>query len=151
MRTGGFATAGAGEHALWRADLLQGFVLPAAGGRRFGADVAVAHSESDGARPFGDHTFDRILDRFSAMAGRRLVMDEAVYESERRTGHRNRAIAHLLLNFDLVHDQAEAALDVYFKQCSILVTTRDLATMAATLAMPTREPPRSPAAARSRM
>ena len=67
-------------------------------------------------------------------------MDEAVYDSERRTGHRNRAIAHLLLNFDLVHDQAEAALDVYFKQCSILVTTRDLATMAATLANMGRNP-----------
>jgi len=59
VRTGGFATAGGGEHALWRADLHQGYVLPAAGGRRFGADVAVAHSESDGARPFSDHTFDR--------------------------------------------------------------------------------------------
>jgi glutaminase len=85
-------------------------------------------------RHHGDRAFDVILERFSAMAGRRLSMDEAVYQSERRTGHRNRAIAHLLLNFDLVHEQAEAALDVYFKQCSILVTTRDLATMAATLA-----------------
>jgi glutaminase len=74
------------------------------------------------------------------MAGRRLSMDESVYESERRTGHRNRAIAHLLLNFDLVHEQAEAALDVYFKQCSILVTTRDLATMAGTLANMGRNP-----------
>jgi glutaminase len=91
-------------------------------------------------RQYGDCTFERILERFSAMAGRRLSMDEAVYESERRTGHRNRAIAHLLLNFDLVHDQAEAALDVYFKQCSILVTTRDLATMAATLANMGRNP-----------
>jgi glutaminase len=61
-------------------------------------------------------------------------MDQAVYESERRTGHRNRAIAHLLLNFGMVHDEAEAALDVYFRQCSILVTCRDLAMMAATLA-----------------
>jgi glutaminase len=60
-------------------------------------------------RRYGEHTFERILERFSAMAGRRLSMDEGVYDSERRTGHRNRAIAHLLLNFDLVHDQAETA------------------------------------------
>lgn len=59
VRTGGFAAAGAGDHSLWRADLHQGYVLPAAGGRRFGADVAVAHSESDSARAFGDHMFDR--------------------------------------------------------------------------------------------
>ena len=82
----------------------------------------------------GDRTFDHVLDCFSTIAGRQLSIDESVYESERRTGHRNRAIAHLLLNFGVVHDEAEAALDVYFKQCSILVTTRDLATMAATLA-----------------
>ena len=52
-----------------------------------------------------------LLDRFSAIAGRQLEIDQAVYESERRTGHRNRAIAHLLLNFGVVHEEAEAALD----------------------------------------
>ena len=91
-------------------------------------------------RQYGEDAFERILERFSLMAGRSLEVDTSVYESERRTGHRNRAIAHLLLNFDLVHDQAEAALDVYFKQCSILVTCRDLATMAATLANLGRNP-----------
>jgi glutaminase len=82
----------------------------------------------------GDQTFDHVLDCFSTIAGRQLTMDEDVYESERRTGHRNRAIAHLLLNFGVVHDEAEAALDVYFKQCAIQVTARDLAMMGATLA-----------------
>ena len=33
-----------------------------------------------------------------------------------------------------MHEEAEAALDLYFQQCSILVTCRDLAMMAATLA-----------------
>lgn len=74
-----------------------------------------------------------LLDRFSTIAGRQLEIDHAVYESERRTGHRNRAIAHLLLNFGVVHEEAEAALDLYFQQCSILVTCRDLAMMGATL------------------
>jgi glutaminase len=83
---------------------------------------------------FGNETFDLILDRFSTAAGRTLQIDPAVFESERRTGHRNRAIAHLLLNFGMVHDAAEAALDVYFRQCSILITSRDLAVMGATLA-----------------
>jgi glutaminase len=82
----------------------------------------------------GDRTFDHVLDCFSMIAGRKLTIDADVYESERRTGHRNRAIAHLLLNFGVVHDEAEAALDVYFRQCAILVTCRDLAMMAATLA-----------------
>ena len=63
-----------------------------------------------------------------------------MFESERRTGHRNRAIAHLLLNFGLVHEEAERALDVYFRQCAILVTCRDLAMMAATLSNMGRNP-----------
>jgi glutaminase len=88
----------------------------------------------------GDHALDHMLERFSAAAGRPLSIDEAVYRSESRTGHRNRAIAYLLLNFGMVHDQAEIALDLYFKQCSILVTCRDLATMAATLANMGRNP-----------
>jgi glutaminase len=83
---------------------------------------------------FGAETFDKVLARFSAAAGVSLSMDQAVYESERRTGHRNRAIAHLLLNFGLMPADAEAALDVYFRQCSILVTCRDLAVIGATLA-----------------
>jgi glutaminase len=89
---------------------------------------------------FGDETFSLILDRLSRAAGRQLSMDCGVYESEYRTGHRNRAIAHLLLNFGLVHSQAEKALDVYFRQCAILVTTRDLAVMGATLANMGRNP-----------
>jgi glutaminase len=89
---------------------------------------------------FGDRTFDVMLERLSAAAGRPLSVDERVYESERRTGHRNRAIAHLLLNFGLVHTEAERALDVYFRQCAILVTCRDLAMMGATLANMGRQP-----------
>ena len=81
----------------------------------------------------GRGAFDHLLERFSALAGRPLRMDPAVYASERATGHRNRAIAHLLLNFGMVHEEVEGALDLYFKQCSILVTCRDLAMMAATL------------------
>jgi glutaminase len=81
----------------------------------------------------GDAALDHMLARLSAAAGRQLSIDQGVYESERRTGHRNRAIAHLLLNFGMVHDEAEAALDLYFKQCAISVTCRDLAVMSATL------------------
>ncbi len=83
---------------------------------------------------YGDEAFDIMMERFSDAAGRTLSIDQAVYESESRTGHRNRAIAHLLLNFEKIHDKVDASLDLYFKQCSILVNARDLATMAATLA-----------------
>ena len=88
----------------------------------------------------GRRATDHIVARFSAAAGRPLTIDQAVFESERRTGHRNRAIAHLLLNFGMMPEEAEAALDVYFAQCSIQVTCRDLAIMGATLANMGRHP-----------
>jgi glutaminase len=76
----------------------------------------------------------RVVDALSAYAGRPLDIDEAVFESERDTGHRNRAIGHMLRNYDIVKDDPEQALTLYFKQCSVLVDCRDLALMAATLA-----------------
>jgi len=85
-------------------------------------------------RAEGDGAFERILDALSRFAGRRLAVDESVFASERATGDRNRAIAYLLRNYAVVEGDVDAVLDVYFRQCSILVTARDLAVMAATLA-----------------
>jgi glutaminase len=78
--------------------------------------------------------FSLLLETYSAYAGRELMLDEDVYRSEASTGHRNRAIAHLLRSFSVIGGDAEAALDLYFRQCSIAVDCRDLATIAATLA-----------------
>ena len=78
--------------------------------------------------------FKRVLDVFSLYAGRELTIDEKVYRSEAETGHRNRAIGHMLRNFDILTEPPEPVVDQYFKQCSISVTCRDLAVMAATLA-----------------
>jgi len=77
---------------------------------------------------------DHILKKFSAAAGRKLTIDQSVFQSERRTGHRNRAIGHLMLNFGIIDENVEEILDLYFQQCSILVNCHDLAVMAATIA-----------------
>lgn len=82
----------------------------------------------------GDRAFDRIYDALSRFAGRRLDIDDAVFHSERSTGDRNRAIAWLLHNYGILKGNVDQALDVYFRQCSILVNSHDLAVMAATLA-----------------
>ena len=74
------------------------------------------------------------VDKMSRAAGRQLRIDEAVLLSESVTGHRNRAIAYLMLNFGIIDAGVEASLQQYFSQCSMLVTCRDLARMAATLA-----------------
>ena len=76
----------------------------------------------------------RILDTFSRYAGRPLQIDQTIYRSESETGHRNRAIAYMLRNFNIFSDDPMPSLEAYFMQCSILVNCRDLAFMGATLA-----------------
>lgn len=82
----------------------------------------------------GEERFQRLLDCYSGYAGRKLGLDEEVYHSEKTTGHRNRAIAHLLRNFDVLVDDPEPHLDLYFRQCSVEITCRDLAVIGATMA-----------------
>jgi glutaminase len=82
----------------------------------------------------------QLLDFFSGLAGRPLSIDQAVYVSERESGHRNRAISHLLRNAGVIEEDPELGLDLYFRQCAIAVTCRDLAVMAATLACQGRQP-----------
>ena len=78
--------------------------------------------------------FERVMAHIGDFCGRPLQLNEAVYRSEKATGHRNRAIAHLLRNFNILEGDPEDPLDLYFRLCSISVTCRDLAMIAATLA-----------------
>jgi glutaminase len=81
----------------------------------------------------GDSAFDYIRQALGRFAGRELGIDEAVFASESATGDRNRAIGYLLRNSTVIKDNVNAVLEVYFRQCSVLVTARDIAVMAATL------------------
>ncbi len=82
----------------------------------------------------GDGAFEYIRQALGRFAGRELDVDEAVYASESATGDRNRAIGYLLRNSAVIKDDVSKVLEVYFRQCSVLVTARDIAVMAATLA-----------------
>jgi glutaminase len=75
-----------------------------------------------------------VLDGLSRFAGRPLVMDQGVYDSESATNLRNRGIAHLLESYGRITFDPDAATEVYTRQCSLLVTAEDLAVMGATLA-----------------
>src|SRR5262249_821669 len=52
----------------------------------------------------------RLLAVYSAHAGRPLSIDATVFASERATGHRNRAIGHMLRNFEILAGDPEPAL-----------------------------------------
>ncbi|MFO0890775.1 MAG: glutaminase A [Isosphaeraceae bacterium] len=76
----------------------------------------------------------RMLEMFRRYVGREVFVDSATFLSERRTGHRNRAIAHLMLNFGMIRDRVEETLELYFQQCAVMVNCHDLAVLGATLA-----------------
>ena len=77
---------------------------------------------------------NRILEMFRRYMNRDVFIDVSVFMSEKATGHRNRALANLLLNFGIIDHNIEEILDIYFQQCAIVVNSHDLAMMAATLA-----------------
>jgi glutaminase len=76
----------------------------------------------------------RMLEGMGCFAGRRLDVDEDVFQSERATGDRNRAIAYLMRTFGMLTGDVDDTVETYFRQCSVLVDARDLACMGATLA-----------------
>jgi glutaminase len=82
----------------------------------------------------------RILAGLSAFAGRALDVDDRVLRSELATADRNRALAHLMRSMGALQVDVEDALETYCRQCATLVTARDLAIMAATLANGGRNP-----------
>jgi CRP-like cAMP-binding protein len=59
-----------------------------------------------------------MLDLFSDLAGRKLEIDQSVFQSEHATGHRNRAIAYMMLNTGMIERDPMEALDLYFWQCA---------------------------------
>lgn len=77
---------------------------------------------------------ERVISGLSAFAGRRLSVNERVYESELEHAHRNYAIAHMLRGHGILTGDPEVSVQGYTRQCSLMVTVKDLALMAATLA-----------------
>lgn len=64
----------------------------------------------------------------------KIEINEDVYLSEAKTGFRNRSMAFFLKDFGNIEGDVDEVLEIYFKQCSIEVTTRDLAYVGALLA-----------------
>lgn len=78
--------------------------------------------------------WELIRSGLSAFAGRQLTMDGEVYASEMATNVRNKAIARLLQSYGRLDTDPLETVDIYTRQCAMLVTAHDLAVMGATLA-----------------
>lgn len=74
-----------------------------------------------------DERFAHIAELLEKILGRSIEIDESVYKSEEETGHRNRALAYFLKDINGLEGDVDEVLDLYFRQCSILVNCSDLA------------------------
>lgn len=75
-----------------------------------------------------DEAYKKILERVRYITKNEDInINEAVYQSEKETGNRNRGMFYLLKNFGLFDAENEESLNNYFRQCSIEVNAEDLA------------------------
>jgi len=82
----------------------------------------------------------KIIGFHNDFAGRPLTVLQDVYKSESDSNQRNQAIGALMLAYGYIKSNWQQAVDLYTRQCSIGVNTKDLATMAATLAFGGKNP-----------
>jgi len=76
----------------------------------------------------------KIMANMNMFAGRELPFNEIVYKSELNDNKRNQAIAKLLNAYGRMGSDPLEATTVYTKQCSVNVSSHDLAVMSATIA-----------------
>jgi glutaminase len=69
-----------------------------------------------------------------------IAIDEAVAASEQRTGFRNIALANYMKSFGVLDNPVDLTLGVYFHQCAIAMSCRQLATAGRFLAHLGRNP-----------
>jgi len=75
-----------------------------------------------------------ILENMEDFAGRKLKINEHLYLSEYKTSQHNKTLIDKLVSYGRFYGDPETVLKTYTKQCSVMVTSKDIAVMAATLA-----------------
>jgi len=78
--------------------------------------------------------WERALNFINKLSDGKLYLGESVYKSETSTNLRNQAITRLLNSYNMLNSEPMDALDRYTKACSIMLTTKQLAMIGATLA-----------------
>ena len=75
-----------------------------------------------------------ITENITALCGSAPELIDELYESETATNFNNHAIAWLLKNYNRIYDDVDMSLDLYTRQCSLGITSSQLAIMGATIA-----------------
>lgn len=80
---------------------------------------------------YKEKTFDIILNKASSILGEELDYSKEIAQSEKESSFTNRTLIYLMLSRGIIPSdiQVEEVLDTYFKACSILVNSENLANM----------------------
>jgi glutaminase len=76
---------------------------------------------------FGSEALAHVLDLLSSLCGEAIDIDPEVAQSEADTGFRNTALANFMRGFGTLDNEPQRVLDVYFRQCAISMTCRQVA------------------------
>jgi glutaminase len=119
-------------------------------GQKFNAITTIEKSSASSHNPYvnagaiqttsyikgknSNEKWSRFFSLLNALADEKLFFSKRIYHSETETNARNHAIAHLLKSQNMLSGDPKDVLDRYTKACSVMVTTKQLALMGATLA-----------------
>ena len=86
--------------------------------------------------PQGDSRdkWNAIVENITSLCASAPELIDELYESETATNFNNHAIAWLLKNYNRIYDDVDMSLDLYTRQCSLGITSSQLAIMGATIA-----------------
>lgn len=88
---------------------------------------AGAHVVTDCLASRCDDAREEILALVRRLSGNpEIAYDREVAESEKRSGHRNFALAHFLKSFGNLEGEVDEVLDIYFHQCALAMSCRDV-------------------------
>jgi glutaminase len=74
------------------------------------------------------YTFKYILDFIKKVANdETITYDKDIYKSELEHGFRNFALINMIKSYDNIHNKIDTVINTYFKQCSIMMSTSQLA------------------------
>ncbi|WP_320035530.1 glutaminase [Halarcobacter sp.] len=77
---------------------------------------------------YKQNTFPTILEFIKKVSGCQTInFDQDIYKSELKHGYRNLALINMMKSFNNIENNTNDVIESYFKQCSIMMNTKQLA------------------------
>ncbi|WP_321313159.1 glutaminase [Halarcobacter sp.] len=77
---------------------------------------------------YKQNTFPTILEFIKKVSGCQTInFDQDIYKSELEHGYRNLALINMMKSFNNIENNTNDVIETYFKQCSIMMNTKQLA------------------------